>query len=131
MAKTEPQEYSARRGKKKPKAKSQVSYTFVLLVLMLAIACISGVVAFVFGQQALQGVNPIPLGGKLPKQVISPDKPTAKPTTKPTAKPANTDKSSLADDDRQRTAQSQEDVNGAVASIADQERLGDMVVPID
>jgi hypothetical protein len=127
MAKTEPQEYSARRGRKKSKTKSQVSYTFVLLTLMLAIACISGVVAFVFGQQALQGVNPIPLGGKLPKQIASPDKPTAKPT----AKPANTDKSSLVDDDRQRTAQSPEDVAGAVASIADGEHIGDTVVPID
>ncbi|WP_019500631.1 hypothetical protein [Pseudanabaena sp. PCC 6802] len=131
MAKTEPQEYSARRGKKKPKAKGQISYTFVLLILMLAIACISGVVAFVFGQQALQGVNPIPLGGKLPRQIASPDKPTAKPTSKPTSKPANTDKSSLVDDDRQSIARSREDVAGAVASIADEEHLGDVVVPID
>jgi hypothetical protein len=131
MAKTEPQEYSDRREKKKLKAKRPVSYTFVLLSLMLATACISGVVAFVFGQQALQGVNPIPLGGKLPKQIAAPDKPTTKSTPKPTAKPANTDKNSLADDDRQRIARSQEDITGAVASIADDEYLGDIVVPPD
>jgi hypothetical protein len=81
MAKTDPQVRSAPRRKRKSKAKSQVSYSFVLLSLMLVVGCISGLVAFVFGQQALQGVNPIPQGGKLPRQAVPTDKPSQKANT--------------------------------------------------
>ncbi len=81
MAKTDPQERSAVSRKRKSKAKSQVSYSFVLLSLMLIVGCISGLVAFTLGQQALQGVNPIPLGGKLPSQVVPTEKPSKKANT--------------------------------------------------
>ena len=81
MAKTDPQERSATRRKRKSKAKSQVSYSLVLLSLMLIVGCISGLVAFTFGQQALQGVNPIPLGGKLPRQAVPTEKPSKKANT--------------------------------------------------
>lgn len=86
MAKTEPQERFAKRKKRKLKAKSQMSYSFVLLILMLVVGCISGLVAFIFGQQALQGVNPIPLGGQLPKPPVPPEKPSNVPPEKPSKK---------------------------------------------
>jgi hypothetical protein len=78
---TDPRERSAKRRKKQSKAKSRVSYSFVLLSLMLFVGCISGLVAFVLGQQALQGVNPIPLGGKLPSQAVPTEKPSKKANT--------------------------------------------------
>jgi hypothetical protein len=106
MAKTEPQDYSAKRRKKRSKAKSQVSYSFVMLSLMLILACISGFVAFMFGQQALQGVNQIPLGGKLPRQAIPVDKPSDKPTPK-TSKKANT--SFFLHEDRKKIFLAQQD----------------------
>jgi cytoskeletal protein RodZ len=98
MAKTDPQERSANRRKRKSKAKNKVSYSFVLLSLMLIVGCISGLVAFVFGQQALQGVNPVPLGGKLPRQAVPPEKPSKK---------ANTN--SFWDDNRKAISWSQQD----------------------
>jgi cytoskeletal protein RodZ len=81
MAKTDPQERSAKRRKRQSKAKSRVSYSFVLLSLMLIVGCISGLVTFVLGQKALQGVNPIPLGGKLPSQAVPTEKPSKKANT--------------------------------------------------
>jgi hypothetical protein len=78
---TDPQERSAKRRKRQSKAKSRVSYSFVLLSLMLVVGCISGLVTFVLGQKALQGVNPIPLGGKLPSQAVPTEKPSKKANT--------------------------------------------------
>jgi hypothetical protein len=81
MAKTDPQVRSAKRRKRQSKAKSQVSYSFALLCLMLVVGCISGLVAFYLGQQALSDVNPIPLGGKLPRQPVPTEKPPKKANT--------------------------------------------------
>jgi hypothetical protein len=46
----------------------------ILLILMLVIGCVSGFLSYGFGQKALKGVNPIPLGVKMPRL-----NPTAQP----------------------------------------------------
>jgi len=60
----------------------------MLLFVMLMVGTASGVIAFGFGKQALDGVNKSPEGVKLPK--LSPtDKPKESPTSSPSGNPDN------------------------------------------
>jgi hypothetical protein len=78
------------RKKKKPPQKFRVTYSLGLLVVMLFVGGISGLFAYNFGKQALEGVNPAPAGIKLPKanpnlkdsakDNIKNNKPDVKPT---------------------------------------------------
>jgi len=51
----------------KPRRKAQANYALVLLTLMIVIGCTSGFLSYGFGKRALKGVNPVPLGTKVPK----------------------------------------------------------------
>jgi flagellar basal body-associated protein FliL len=55
--------------RKKPKAQNRVSFTLVLLTLMIIVAVGSGMVAYMFGQQALEGVKPVPAGKQVPQPI--------------------------------------------------------------
>ena len=71
MAGTKPKKRPAKRKRKKakPKTQSRVSFTLVLLTLMIIVAVASGMVAYIFGQQALEGVKPVPAGKQLPQPI--------------------------------------------------------------
>ncbi|AFY71102.1 hypothetical protein Pse7367_2849 [Thalassoporum mexicanum PCC 7367] len=71
MAGTKPKKRPAKRRKKKtkPKTQSRVSFTLVLLTLMIIVAVASGMVAYIFGQQALEGVKPVPAGKQVPQPI--------------------------------------------------------------
>lgn len=77
-----PQPQKRLRKKKKPPKKFRLSYSLVLLLAMIVVGSIAGLVAYSFGKQALEGVNPSPAGIKLPK--VSP---TSKPKESPKASP--------------------------------------------
>ncbi|MFN4978878.1 MAG: hypothetical protein ACK5H8_03775 [Pseudanabaena sp.] len=81
MATTHPEkpENSLRKRKKSPN-KFRFSYSLLLLLAMVIVGSVAGIVAYRFGKQALEGVNPSPAGIKLPK--ISPS-PSAKPKDAP------------------------------------------------
>ncbi len=68
MATTRP-EKRLRKKKKSPR-RFRLSYSLLLLLAMIVVGSVSGLVAYKFGKQALEGVNPSPTGIKLPK--ISP-----------------------------------------------------------
>ena len=70
------------RKKKKPPQRFRLSYSLLLLLTMVVVGLVSGVVAYRFGKQSLEGVNPSPAGIKLPKA-----SPAAKPKDSP--KPTN------------------------------------------
>lgn len=74
------------RKKKKPPQKFRLSYSLMLLFAMLVVGVVAGLVAFSFGKQALEGVNPSPAGIKLPK-VSPPAKPKESPKSSPQGQP--------------------------------------------
>jgi hypothetical protein len=79
MATTQPENPEKRlRKKKKPPKKFRLTYSLLLLLGMVVVGSVAGLVAYKFGKQALEGVNPSPAGIKLPK--ISPP---AKPNDSP------------------------------------------------
>jgi len=63
---SEKPEKRIRRKKKQPK-RSRLSYSLLLLLAMIIVGAVTGFVAYSFGKQALEGVNPAPSGIKLPK----------------------------------------------------------------
>jgi hypothetical protein len=65
MATTRPEKRLRR--KKKPPKKFRLSYSLLLLFAMIVVGSVAGLVAYNFGKQALEGVNPSPSGVKLPK----------------------------------------------------------------
>jgi hypothetical protein len=74
------------RKKKSPTKKVKLNFSVVLLFSMVVVGIISGLVAYNFGKQALEGVNPAPVGVKLPKSSPIPQpQESAKPT--PTTSP--------------------------------------------
>lgn len=77
-----PQPQKRLRKKKKPPKKFRLSYSLVLLFAMIVVGSVAGLVAYSFGKQALEGVNPSPAGIKLPKP-----SPTSKPKEAPKASP--------------------------------------------
>jgi len=89
MATTRPEkpEKRLRKRKKTPK-KFRFSYSLLLLLAMVVVGSVAGIVAYRFGKQALEGVNPSPAGIKLPK--VSPS---------PSAKPKDVQKSSTSSED--------------------------------
>jgi len=80
MATTRPEKRL--RKKRKPPKQFRLSYSFMLLFAMTIVGAITGLIAFNFGKQALEGVNPSPSGIKLPK---------VSPMAKPKASPPNQD----------------------------------------
>jgi hypothetical protein len=62
---------SPKTRKVKPKPRQNDRYSFVLLTIMLIVALVSSIVAFVFGQRALTGVSPVPADGRLPRMNLS------------------------------------------------------------
>ncbi|OIP75699.1 MAG: hypothetical protein AUK48_06955 [Oscillatoriales cyanobacterium CG2_30_44_21] len=86
---SEQPEKHIRRKKKQPK-RFRISYSFLLLLLMLIVGSVTGLVAYSFGKQALEGVNPSPSGIKLPK--INPN---TKESPKALPKKGNEDKTSF------------------------------------
>ena len=72
------------RKKRKPPKKFRLSYSLLLLLVMPIVGLITGFIAYSFGKQALEGVNPSPTGVKLPR--INPQSPSPKP---PSAKPTS------------------------------------------
>jgi len=59
------------------------NYSFILLIIMLIVALVSTVGAFIFGQRALEGVNSVPIDGSLPKRNLKNIKQTAPKPVKP------------------------------------------------
>ncbi len=80
MATPQPQKRLVK--KKKPPQKFRLSYSLMLLFAMVIVGSVAGLVAFRFGKQALEGVNPSPAGIKLPKA-----SPVSKPKDLPKASP--------------------------------------------
>ena len=80
MATPQPQQRLVK--KKKPPQKFRLSYSLMLLFAMVIVGSVAGLVAFRFGKQALEGVNPSPAGIKLPKA-----SPVSKPKDLPKASP--------------------------------------------
>ncbi|MFN7713940.1 MAG: hypothetical protein ACK5QS_00450, partial [Pseudanabaenaceae cyanobacterium] len=72
--------------RKKPKS-FRLSYSAGLLLLMIVIGGASGLIAYRFGQQALEGVTATPAGVKLPR-------PSAPATATPPASPKDKDNAS-------------------------------------
>ena len=112
MATTRPEKRL--RKKKKPPKKFRLSYSLLLLFAMIIVGAITGLVAFNFGKQALEGVNPSPSGIKLPK---------VSPTAKPKASPPNPDgKTSFFLDESEIIAdmesRSQQELGGLTRPIA-------------
>lgn len=63
---SEKPEKRIRRKKRQPQ-KFRLSYSLLLLLAMIVVGSVTGMVAYSFGKQALEGVNPSPSGIKLPK----------------------------------------------------------------
>jgi hypothetical protein len=59
----------------KPTRKSQKSsgYISMLVILMIVAGLIGGILGFTFGRKSLEGVNPVPLGGRNLKIVPKPN----------------------------------------------------------
>jgi hypothetical protein len=126
-----PQPQKRLRKKKKPPKKFRLSYSLVLLFAMIVVGSVAGLVAYSFGKQALEGVNPSPAGIKLPKA-----SPASKPKESPKASPqSQTDgKTSFFLDEAEviaeMQARSQQDLGGltrpafvAKANISDRKRI--------
>ena len=126
-----PQPQKRLRKKKKPPKKFRLSYSLLLLFAMIIVGSVAGLVAFKFGKQALEGVNPSPAGIKLPKA-----NPVSKPKESPKASPqSQTDsKTSFFLDEAEVIAEmqsrSQQELGGltrpafvAKANISDRKRI--------
>lgn len=126
-----PQPQKRLRKKKKPPKKFRLSYSLVLLFAMIVVGSVAALVAYSFGKQALEGVNPSPAGIKLPKP-----SPASKPKDAPKASPqSQTDgKTSFfldeADIIADMQARSQQELGGltrpafvAKANISDRKRI--------
>jgi hypothetical protein len=126
-----PQPQKRLRKKKKPPQKFRLSYSLILLFAMLIVGSVAALVAFSFGKQALEGVNPSPAGIKLPKA-----SPVSKPKESPKASPqSQTDrKTSFFLDEAEviaeMQARSQQELAGltrpafvAKANISDRKRI--------
>ena len=126
-----PQPQKRLHKKKKPPKKFRLSYSLMLLFAMIIVGSVSGLVAFSFGKQALEGVNPSPAGIKLPKA-----SPVSKPKESPKASPqSQTDgKTSFLLDEAEviaeMQARSQQELGGltrpafvAKANISDRKRI--------
>ncbi|PZV13553.1 MAG: hypothetical protein DCF20_14970 [Pseudanabaena sp.] len=125
-----PQPQKRLRKKKKPPKKFRLSYSLLLLFAMIVVGSVAGLVAYSFGKQALEGVNPSPAGIKLPKAPVS------KPKDSPKASPQSQadDKNSLFLDEAEVIAEmqsrSQQELGGltrpafvAKANISDRKRI--------
>lgn len=131
MATTRPEKPEKRlRKKKKPPKKFRLSYSLLLLLAMVVVGSVAGLVAYRFGKQALEGVNPSPAGIKLPK-VSPPAKPKESPKSSPSSQDGKTsfllDESEVIADIKTR---SQEELGGltrpayvAKANISDRKRI--------
>jgi hypothetical protein len=126
-----PQPQKRLRKKKKPPKKFRLSYSLMLLFAMIIVGSVAGLVAYSFGKQALEGVNPSPAGIKLPKA-----SPASKPKESPKASPkSQTDgKTSFLLDEAEviadMQARSQQELGGltrpafvAKANISDRKRI--------
>lgn len=126
-----PQPQKRLRKKKKPPKKFRLSYSLMLLLAMIIVGSVAGVVAYSFGKQALEGVNPSPAGIKLPKA-----SPGSKPKDPPKSSPKNQDnaKTSFFLDEAEviaeMQARSQQELGGltrpafvAKANISDRKRI--------
>jgi hypothetical protein len=126
-----PQPQKRLRKKKKPPKKFRLSYSLMLLFAMIIVGSVAGLVAYSFGKQALEGVNPSPAGIKLPKA-----SPLSKPKESPKASPkSQTDgKTSFLLDEAEviadMQARSQQELGGltrpafvAKANISDRKRI--------
>jgi hypothetical protein len=126
-----PQPQKRLRKKKKPPKKFRLSYSLMLLFAMIIVGSVAGLVAYSFGKQALEGVNPSPAGIKLPKL-----SPVSKPKESPKASPqSQTDgKTSFFLDEAEVIAEmqtrSQQELGGltrpafvAKANISDRKRI--------
>jgi hypothetical protein len=125
-----PQPQKRLRKKKKPPKKFRLSYSLLLLFAMLIVGSVAGLVAFRFGKQALEGVNPSPAGIKLPKS-----SPVSKPKDQSTPSPqSQTDgKTSFLDEAEviaEMKSRSQQELGGltrpafvAKANISDRKRI--------
>ncbi|MEE3718606.1 hypothetical protein V2H45_17840 [Tumidithrix elongata RA019] len=100
MPNTEPKDRPVK--KKKAKKGFRLSYSFVLLILMVIVGTITGLFAFKFGQKALEGVNPSPTGVKLPKLT-----PKSSPSPSPSGTPKKTDATSFLLDENEVIVASQ------------------------
>ncbi|BBC24594.1 hypothetical protein [Pseudanabaena sp. ABRG5-3] len=130
MATTRPEKPEKRlRKKKKPPKKFRLSYSLLLLLAMVVVGSIAGLVAYRFGKQALEGVNPSPAGIKLPKVSPSP-----KPKDSPKSPSSQDGKTSFFLDENEVIAdmksRSQQELGGltrptyvAKANISDRKKI--------
>ncbi len=132
MATTRPEKPEKRlRKKKKPPKKFRLSYSLMLLIAMLVVGFVAGLVAYKFGKQALEGVNPSPAGIKLPK--VSPPPKPKDSAPKPSTSTQDGKTSFMLDEAEilaEIKAQSQQELGGltrpayvAKANISDRKRI--------
>ncbi|MFM7888079.1 MAG: hypothetical protein ACKPCM_15620 [Pseudanabaena sp.] len=119
MATTHPEnpEKRLRKKKKQPK-KFRFSYSLLLLLAMVIVGAVAAIVAYRFGKQALEGVNPSPAGIKLPK--VSPS---------PSAKPKDAPKSSTSSQDSKTSFLLDESDVIAEMKARSQQELGGLTRP--
>jgi hypothetical protein len=121
---SEKPEKRLRKKKKQPK-KFRLSYSLLLLFAMIVVGSVAGMVAYRFGKQSLEGVNPSPAGIKLPK---------VSPVVKPKESPKAQDKTSFLLDESEviaeMKARSQQELGGlrrptyvAKANVSDRKRI--------
>ncbi|CAN1211923.1 hypothetical protein TUMEXPCC7403_17085 [Tumidithrix helvetica PCC 7403] len=114
MPNTEPKDRPVR--KKKAKKGFRLSYSFVLLILMVIVGTITGLIAYEFGKKALQGVNPSPTGVKLPKL-------TPKPSPSPSGTPKKSDATSFLLDEHEVILASQQLFNEQLGGLTRKPRF--------
>ncbi len=127
MATTRPEkpEKRLRKRKKTPK-KFRFTYSLLLLLAMVVVGSVAGIVAYRFGKQALEGVNPSPAGIKLPK--VSPP-PSAKPKDAPKSSTSSQDgKTSFLQDGKTSFLLDESEVIADIKSRSQQE-LGGLTRP--
>ena len=105
IPRSEKTEKLLRKKKKNPPKQFRLSYSLLLLISMVIVGSVAGMVAYSFGKQALEGVNPSPAGAKLPKP-----SPLPKPKESDKASPQSKSdgKTSLFLDEMQLIAEIQE-----------------------
>ncbi|MFN3927327.1 MAG: hypothetical protein ACK4QL_08385 [Pseudanabaenaceae cyanobacterium] len=82
MTANEDQALEALKARRREKRwRIHLSYSFVLLILMIGLGTAAGIVGYEFGREALRGVKPSPPSVKLP--TIAPEAPPP-PTPPPT-----------------------------------------------
>lgn len=89
MTIADPQLQELQERRRRKRWRSHLTYSAVLLLLMLGSGTAAGLYAYKFGQEALKGVKPSPPSVRLPTIAPEVNPPAAKPAPKPAPKQSN------------------------------------------